>query len=170
MFLLAQEEELKDAKELKEDLEDLEFQMFRMRENVKEIAKKSKVIGIEPTKGAEWVIVYLHDDGYQCKVMLTSCDSAFDGTWDFSIMASYKDEDHLHIGDIKGPENQGYGSICMKYLKEIAYEQNIRYVTGDIVKRDWDHLDRLIHFYEKHHFDVNIDTEKQAGDIVWQPA
>ncbi|MEH7664736.1 hypothetical protein V7193_18105, partial [Bacillus velezensis] len=66
-----------------------------------------------------------------------------------------------------GPPNHGYGSICMKFLKHIAREQNIPKVTGDIAKRDWDHVDRLVHFYEKHHFDVWIDNDTQSGGIKW---
>lgn len=55
----------------------------------------------------------------------------------------------------------------MKHLKEIAREQNIPVITGDLVKRDWNHVDRLIHFYEKHQFDVQINWKEQSGEIYW---
>lgn len=162
------EREDKNQEELKEEIEDLEFQMFRMQDNLKEIAKKWQVIGIEQTKENNWVIIYASDDGDTCKIMLNECDCAFRGVWDFAIQAQYADENTIHIGDIKGPENKGYGSICMDYLKEHAKEQNIQYITGDIAKRDWDHKERLVHFYKKHNFKVSIDKETKSGEIEWR--
>lgn len=159
------EKENKKESELKEEIEDLEFQMFRMQDNLKEIAKKWQVIGIEQTKASNWVIIYASDDDHTCKIMLNECDSAFRGSWDFSIHAQYSGENKIHIGDIKGPENKGYGSICMNYLKQLAKKYNIQSITGDIAKRDWNHKDRLIHFYKKHNFDVKIDKETKSGEI-----
>lgn len=149
------------------DAEELEFQLFRMQDNLKDIAKRWQVVGIDQTKEDNWVVVYAQNDGDSCKVMLNDCESAYRGTWDFSIHATYKDDKAIHIGDIKGPANKGYGSICMNYLKEFAKDQNIPYITGDIAKRDWDHVDRLVHFYEKHDFKVRINYDMQAGKIEW---
>lgn len=167
-FFLA-EEETKNKEELKRELDELEVQMFRMKENMKEIAKKWQVIGIDQTKGDSWVVVYTNHDHHSCKIMLNDCESAYRGQWDFSIQATYKDDETIFIGDIKGPENKGYGSICMNYLKEFAMDQNIQYITGDIAKRDWGHVDRLIHFYQKHDFQIEIDNASKSGEIVWQP-
>ncbi|KHF40431.1 hypothetical protein [Halalkalibacter okhensis] len=166
---LGAEEEKRNPEELEQDLENLEFQMFRMQANVKEIAKKRQILGIEQTKEEKWVIVSIVDDGHACKIMLNDCESAFRGSWDFSIQAKYEDQSTIHIGDIKGEENRGYGSICMDYLKEHAQDQNVQYIKGDLAERDWDHLDRLIHFYEKHDFDIDVDHENQSGSIVCQP-
>nr|WP_285874144.1 hypothetical protein [Halalkalibacter oceani] len=146
----------------------MEFQLFRMQENMKEIAKRWKVIGIEPTNEEEWVIVSMVDDGHLCKIMLNQCNTADRGKWDFSIQAQYETPHTIHIGDIKGQENRGFGSICMKYLKDHAKAQNVQYIKGDLAKRDWDHIDRLIHFYEKHHFEVEVDYENLNGSIVWR--
>jgi GNAT superfamily N-acetyltransferase len=165
--LLVDDNEPKDPLELRNNLVELEFQLFRMQENIKEISKKNQVIGIDQTKEDKWVIVSAEDDGHRCKIMVNDCETAYNGNWDFSIQAVYADSDKIHIGDIKGPANKGYGSICMNYLKDIAREQNIPYITGDIAKRDWDHVDRLIHFYEKHDFDVDIDHKDKSGDIIW---
>ncbi|RLQ95380.1 GNAT family protein [Falsibacillus albus] len=158
----------KSKSELKEEIDQLEIQMFRMQQSMKEIAKKWDVLGIDQTKEDNWVIVYAQNDGNQCKVMVNDCETRFDGVWDFSIHATFSEEETIHIGDIKGPANKGYGSICMKHLKEIARDQNIPVITGDIAKRDWDHVDRLIHFYEKHDFEVEIDNSSQSGEIVWK--
>jgi GNAT superfamily N-acetyltransferase len=153
--------------ELKEDLENLEFQLFRMQDNLKEIAKGNQIMGIEQTKEDKWVVVSAVDDGNLCKIMVNDCERSYKGKWDFSIHATYSDDSRIHIADIKGPANKGFGSICMKYLKEIAREQNVPYITGDIAERDWDHVNRLIHFYEKHHFQVTINEETKSGEIKW---
>lgn len=166
---LFDENENKDREELKENLEELEFQMLKIQDQLKQVAKKGNVIGLEQTKENEWVIVYTVDDGQVCKIMLNDCKDAFRG-WDFALQAYYKDQHTIHIGDIKGPENKGYGSICMKYLKELAKDQNIQYITGDIAERDWDHKERLVHFYKKHNFYVSIDKEEKCGEIEWNRA
>ena len=167
--VFAAEEETRDKEELKRDLEKTEFQLFRMQDNMKEIAKQWQVIGIDQTKDDNWVIVYTDQDEHSCKIMLNDCESAYRGAWDFSIHAKYEDENTIFIGDIKGPENKGYGSICMDFLKEVAKDQNIQYITGDIAERDWDHVDRLVHFYEKHNFEVKLNEEKKCGEIVCKP-
>ncbi|APH05592.1 hypothetical protein [Bacillus weihaiensis] len=164
--LLEDNQRTNDPEELKEELEDLEFQVFRMQDNLKEIAKKSKVLGVDQTKEDKMVIVYTPDES-SCKIMLCDCETAYKGQWDFSIQATLADEETIHIGDIKGPANKGYGSICMDYLKDLAIEQNIPKITGDIAKRDWDHVERLVHFYQKHNFYVEIDYDRQYGEIKW---
>ncbi len=156
----------KNRQELEEELNDLEFQIYRMQENMKDLSKDAKVLGIDQSNNEEWMIVSSIDDGQTCKIMLTDCKTAYRGKGCFSLVASYKD-DAIHIGDIKGPPNHGFGSICMKYLKDIARDHNIPKVTGDIAKRDWNHVDRLIHFYEKHQFKVCIDHDTQSGSIKW---
>ncbi|WP_226668343.1 hypothetical protein [Metabacillus litoralis] len=165
--LLENDSRTNDPEELKEELEDLEFQVFRLQDNLKEIAKKSKVLGVDQTKDDKLVIVYTPEDDQSCKIMLCDCESSYRGNWDFSIHATFADDKTIHIGDIKGPANKGYGSICMDYLKELATQQNIPKITGDIAKRDWDHVERLVHFYEKHDFNVEVDYEDQSGEIKW---
>ncbi|THE10016.1 hypothetical protein E1I69_20240 [Bacillus timonensis] len=167
--LLMKEDLNKSPSEVKQDLEELQFQLYRMQDNMKEISKKHQIIGIDQSKDEKWVIVSAFDDGNQCQIMVNDCDSAYRGKWDFSLHAQYKDEDNaIHIGDIKGPANQGYGSICMNHLKEIAREQNIPVIKGDIAQRDWDHVDRLVYFYEKHDFEVEIDPQTKSGEIIWK--
>ncbi|MDY0395278.1 hypothetical protein RWE15_13665 [Virgibacillus halophilus] len=83
------------------------------------------------------------------------------------MQAEYKGSNTLHIAAIKGEEDKGYGSILMHHLKEKARQENIQYITGDLVKRDYDHVDRLMYFYEKHSFDVTVDHDEKCGEIVW---
>ncbi|MBU9722029.1 GNAT family N-acetyltransferase [Bacillus alkalicola] len=160
----------KKKEKIIEEFEELEFQIFRMKENMKEIAKRNQILGIELTKEDKWVIVYSMDDGNVCRIMLHDCDTPYRGTWDFSIHAQYKDNHMIHIDDIRGVENRGYGSVCMKFLKEHALEQNVNIIKGDIVERDWEHLDRLVHFYKKHNFQVSLLENEKYGEIYWRPA
>ncbi|PIB52450.1 hypothetical protein AOA60_26370, partial [Pseudomonas sp. 2822-17] len=55
------QKEDKKKEEIVEEYEDLEFQIFRMKENMKEIAKHHQVLGIDQTKEEKWVIVYSVD-------------------------------------------------------------------------------------------------------------
>jgi hypothetical protein len=155
------------TEENKRDLEEMEMQVLRMQNDMKRIAKKWDVVGIDQTKEENLVIVYKSEEKERCNIMLNDCDSTFRGVWDFSLQALYPDEDRIHIGDIKGPENKGYGSICIEHLKEIAIDKNIPYITGEISERDWDHLERLMHFYEKHNFKVEVDYNSKSGNIIW---
>ncbi|MEN0643662.1 hypothetical protein [Alkalicoccobacillus gibsonii] len=149
-----------------QSISDEEYELIRMQQNLKEIAKDHKVLGIEQTKEEKWVIVSQIDDGHTCQIMINTCTTSYPGHWEFAIQAEYYNSFYLHIDDIKGEENRGFGSICMNYLKEHASRQNVQKITGDLVKRDWGHRDRLIHFYEKHDFEVEIDEEKLNGSIV----
>jgi len=149
-----------------ETISDREYELMRMQQNVKEIAKDHKVLGIEQTKEEKWVIVSQLDDGQTCQIMINTCHTSYKGHWEFAIQAEYYDSYALHIDDIKGEENRGFGSICMHYLKEHADRQNIKKITGDLVKRDWQHLDRLTHFYKKHDFHIEIDSKTRSGSIL----
>jgi hypothetical protein len=160
MILLEKEDAIKLERE------ELDFQLLRMQNDMKQIAKEYDVIGVDQTKKDNLVIVFKTEELNQCKIMINDCETRYDG-WDFSIDAVYEDMETIHIGDIKGPANKGYGSICMHYLKETAIDNNIPVIKGDIAKRDWGHVDRLIHFYEKHDFKVELDTENKCGKIEW---
>lgn len=161
-------EKEKDKSELKLELDSLEIQLYRMQNNIKEIAKKSEIISIDQARDGGWVVIYAERDTNLCQIMLHDCDNPYRGNWDSAIQAEYKDRHTIHIADIKGKENKGYGSILMKHLKEVARDENIQYITGDIVERDFDHIERLKYFYSKHYFDVEIDHQEQCGGIVWR--
>ncbi|MEN2768800.1 GNAT family N-acetyltransferase [Ornithinibacillus xuwenensis] len=160
-------QEEKNKEELKQELDTLEIQLYRMQNNIKEIAKKSEVISIDQTPNEEWVVVYADREEESWQIMLHSCKRTFRGNWNSALQAEMKDDNTIHISAIKGEENKGYGTVLMQHLKEIAREENVQYITGDLVKRDFDHVDRLQHFYEKHNFDVTVDHEEKCGEIVW---
>ena len=67
--------------------------------------------------------------------------------------------------------NQGLGSMLLNALLDIAKKRNIRRITGEISRVDIGHIERLVHFYEKHNFEVilcsgSTDVYK-IGDLVW---
>ncbi|MFD0951851.1 hypothetical protein [Virgibacillus natechei] len=161
-------EKPKDTDEIKQELDSLEIQLFRMQNNMKEIAKSSEIISIDQARDEQWVIIYADKKEGVFQIMLHDCTKPYRGKWNSAIQAEYKDEHTIHIADIKGEENKGYGSVLLKHLKETAREKNVQAITGDIVKRDFDHVNRLKYFYNKHDFDVQIDHQKQYGKIVWK--
>ncbi|HLS09063.1 hypothetical protein [Lentibacillus sp.] len=160
----------RSKEDIKYDLDTLEIQLFRMQENIKKIARDADIIGIDQTTNNEWVVIYAYKNGDSCQLMLHNCTKPYRGDWHSAIQAEYKENQYLHIADIKGEENKGYGSVLMKHLKEEARKDNRPCITGDIVKRDFDHVERLKHFYSKHDFDVTIDHETQSGKIMWVDA
>ncbi|WP_147802175.1 GNAT family N-acetyltransferase [Alkalicoccus halolimnae] len=157
----------KDKETLVHEYEDFEFQILRMQDNIKKIAKDFRILGIDRTNSDEWLVIYSKDDGCFCKVMAHSCNKPFQGHWEFSIHATYKN-DEIFIDDIRGEADRGYGSVCMRHLQEYAGEQNVPVVTGVISERDWNHNDRLKHFYEKHNFQVQLDSATKTGYIFWE--
>ncbi|WP_156290290.1 hypothetical protein [Oceanobacillus salinisoli] len=157
----------KSKSELKEELDTLEIQLFRMQNNIKEVAKDSEIISIDQAKDDNWVVIYADREKDLFQLMLHDCTKPFRGKWDSAIQAEYKDAHTLHIADIKGENNQGYGSVLMKHLKDVARDENIQYITGDIAERDADHFERLEYFYKKHYFDVKINYKEKCGEIIW---
>lgn len=78
-------------------------------------------------------------------------------------------ESKLHIDDIQGGYNKGYGTAAMQELFEIAKRKSLTKLTGNLEFGDLnDHKDRLIHFYKKFGFSVTlIDEDKNLkGKIV----
>jgi ribosomal protein S18 acetylase RimI-like enzyme len=67
--------------------------------------------------------------------------------------------------------NKGLGSMLLNALIDIAKKRNINRITGEIARVDIGHIERLIHFYEKHNFEVilcsNPADRYKIGDLVW---
>lgn len=61
------------------------------------------------------------------------------------------------------PTNMGYGSILMKYLIAYLRSAGFRTLYGEIVPRDYNHIDLLFHFYKK--FGFKIEKQKQSYGI-----
>lgn len=67
--------------------------------------------------------------------------------------------------------NQGFGSILLTTLIDIANKRNVNRITGEIARVDIGHIERLVHFYEKHNFEVILCSDSadvyKIGDLVW---
>lgn len=68
---------------------------------------------------------------------------------------------HIHFKDY----NKGYGSLLMEQLLQIAKKENIKVITGNISSIDWNHFERIRHFYQKYGFSVELDYKKRSGKI-----
>ena len=86
-----------------------------------------------------------------------------------------KHKDHLYIVDFipSSQKGAGYGSLLMQQIIQYAIDQpNINFISGGLSwvdlddKNDPEHRSRLIHFYQKHGFDVNISEERIRLNIV----
>ncbi|MFS0749836.1 GNAT family N-acetyltransferase [Oceanobacillus sp. 1P07AA] len=68
--------------------------------------------------------------------------------------------------------NYGFGSILLSTLIEIAKNRKINSISGWISNVDIDHIERLVHFYKKHNFEVILDDNKKdilkIGILRWQ--
>lgn len=85
-------------------------------------------------------------------------------------------EKYLYIHDIhisKSNINKGYGSILLRCLLDDIYHKNesLKYIYGTLSKIDMDsHKDRLVNFYKKNGYTVNIYNKPKCeiilGEIV----
>lgn len=83
------------------------------------------------------------------------------------IQCVLENENTLLIGDIihiyKKYHNKGYGTKMMEKLLEYTKENNIKTIYGNLSLNDIDHKDRLLHFYKKFGFDVEIYDEVEEN-------
>ncbi|WP_206922949.1 GNAT family N-acetyltransferase [Alicyclobacillus suci] len=77
------------------------------------------------------------------------------------------DPNEIYIQDIwsNTHENEGYGSLAMNHLISLARARKYKRIYGKIVQTDWEHVERLKHFYEKFGFEVELNLEKKKGKI-----
>ncbi|MCW3793766.1 hypothetical protein OM416_19415 [Paenibacillus sp. LS1] len=81
------------------------------------------------------------------------------------------EQNKMHINDfrIEGDRvNRGYGSIAMEAIKKLVNELKITLITGSITRVDWDHIERSVHFYNKHGFTCKLDAGREVGKIEWR--
>lgn len=51
-------------------------------------------------------------------------------------------------------KNKGYGSLMMQKLIEFACQNNFLYIDGWLSRVNYDHKERLLHFYQKFRFEI----------------
>ncbi|WP_222433897.1 GNAT family N-acetyltransferase [Planococcus sp. CPCC 101016] len=91
------------------------------------------------------------------------------------VLKAFFNEDYtkIELSDIDIKEsmvNLGYGSILLNGLIQIAKHRNVTFISGWISEVDRNHIDRLVHFYEKHEFEVILHEEKNSakiGSLLW---
>lgn len=66
----------------------------------------------------------------------------------------------ITICDIKCYKyNRGYGSVMMKELIEYSRQNEFAHINGWLSKDDYDHKERLYHFYQKFGFEIIQNEE-----------
>jgi GNAT superfamily N-acetyltransferase len=171
-MLFTRRKQVEDYYQHRINLLENELDQFEIiRENIKLISSNSacnfKILGIEQDKNLNWVIIYKLADEDSYYIFLKDCEKIH---WDadFRILAN-KLGNGLHIGDIMGnKKHRGYGSILMRYLQELAVNDGIKLITGDLAPDDSEHLAKLKHFYSKHGFTVKVKDGYLSGDIEWK--
>jgi GNAT superfamily N-acetyltransferase len=80
----------------------------------------------------------------------------------------------INLADIDIKEhmfNKGYGSILLSNLVNIAKKRDVSIISGWISRVDINHIERLLHFYQKHGFEIILketaDKTYNIGDLVW---
>jgi len=135
-----------------------------------------KVIHVDQTKHGETVMIYqiLHDDGLddrsiylRIKVITSQGVKTPDSQ---AYLFVYPDPQRMRISDIKieGERvSRGYGSILMTAIMQLVDQLQVRFITGMISNRDWDHIERSEYFYRKFGFEVELNHDTESGRIVW---
>lgn len=131
---------------------------------------KAEILGIERNRAGEYVIV--------CKLIVKSSIWILlygPGYTDVSrlpkIMAEVEKDrssgkSYMHIEDIlMVDDNIGNGSICMRYFLQEAKQLGVEEIRGILSLVDADHFDRSIHYYEKHGFSIEMDSDSKSGRI-----
>jgi hypothetical protein len=139
--------------------------LSRMIEKLNKLIKNEyEVLGIEKTGHGEWIIIFSNAD-----YIYVGQSHGFYNDHVLSLAYSITpDNKRIIIDDIQTTRfNKGYGSFAMKYLFELAHKLKVEAISGWISHVDWDHIDRLKRFYEKHGFNVKLNHETREGRIKW---
>jgi GNAT superfamily N-acetyltransferase len=129
--------------------------------------QKQIIFKTQLTKLKDFIILYGYKyDNYYISAVIISPENKYSFA---SIAATEKTNNSLLILDIKvnrKEANRGYGSILLKQLIKNAIENGKESITGTLTPADLlDHGERLVHFYKKHGFKVEIFGN--YGKIKW---
>lgn len=125
------------------------------------------IIGVEEKESVHYVVFI---DGFdkssqdQSRVIyLHTLPFRSTGDWIAYVSLEYHACCRARIGAVETRGyNQGYGSILMKHTLSYLQYAGFRTVTGTICPADFDHKDRLHHFYEKFGFEIRQQTNSEA--------
>ena len=59
--------------------------------------------------------------------------------------------------------NKEYGSLMMESLIQYGYEHGFDVIKGNLSINDYEHMDRLHHFYEKFGFEIILFDDIKDG-------
>ncbi|TPG68658.1 GNAT family N-acetyltransferase [Brevibacillus laterosporus] len=135
--------------------------------NQRVLRKESVIYNTHLNTEKDFIILYgdAHDP-YFIVASIISPDNAYNYV---SIAAMESGNNSLYISDINVKEietNKGYGSLLLNQLKANALQYNKNRITGTLTSADLtDHGNRLVHFYRKHDFEVELFGS--IGKVVW---
>ena len=118
------------------------------------------IFELTETKHGEPVLIYWSED---IGVNIIHLQSIVKGKVYHSQINLIYHGERMIIADIqvlrKEIFNRGYGSVLMNKAISFAKENNISFITGDLMTSDDNHFKRQKHFYEKHGFEVIDESE-----------
>lgn len=133
---------------------------------------KKEFLGLAPNKNKRLTITYIEQDcpSNEFNIIVEE----FIGTINKVVyklqIAFYEESKSIDIIDNHALiyDNKGNGSIGLKALTQLAIKKNYKTISGEISFPDWDHVDKLKHFYEKQNFKVTLNYEEKEGYIRWK--
>lgn len=139
----------------------------QFKDNIRRVLiNDNLILGLEQKSYDEHVIVCKKSVGPSIKIL----DADNPSVTHVEILASYNNNNNyeskksIHIHEVlcNSMTNQGYGTIAMKYLIEMAAKENIQEITGDISRIDKEDMSRVEHFYKKFGFKFEDNFIKRA--------
>jgi hypothetical protein len=153
------------AEDVESQNEKLEKKIDTLQYNVNRLIELNyKIFAIEKDKLGNPVIIYTDQELTSKNVYLKNCETKLEEEWDFMAKATYnEDENNLYLNEIKGNAiNQGYGSICLTYLQEIAHSLRVKKIVTKV--NEPESAERFAHFFRKHGF--ALDLQRGYGEWI----
>ncbi|WP_246943753.1 hypothetical protein [Bacillus pinisoli] len=153
------------ADDVESQNEQLEKKIDALQYNVNKLIERNyQIFAIEKDKLGDPVVIYKIPEEENYHIYLKDSQSKLDEEYDFAAIVTYQEaEKLLRIEELKGTTiNQGYGSICIGYLQEVAHSLRVRKIVVTIDEPE--SQERVEHFFNKHGF--NFDSQKTYAEWV----
>ncbi|WP_456276192.1 hypothetical protein [Bacillus sp. AK128] len=153
------------ADDIESQNDQLEKKIDTLQYNVNKLIELNyRIFSLEKDKLGEPIIIYTDADQTSRNVYIKDCQTKWYEEYDFAAFATYNEADNnLRIDGIKGDAiNQGYGSICINYLQEIAHNLRVKKVVVSINEPESE--ERVEHFLTKHGF--TLDSVKGYAEWI----
>lgn len=152
---------------LEKEKEDLDRRNERIKYLLNSrISKRSRPF-IDRTKKGIDVLVAVNDK--EIEIEIFDLDTKFYAEnrsivlWANSL---FLDDKVLFIKDIQGGNGLGHGELALNYLFNIAKKKGFSKIEGRVSSVDFDHVERLKHFYKKMGFEGNFENLKNKDLLV----